>query len=360
MQLEDRVLSVFPPPEFLSFPSAGIEISDGSVKHVLLRQRGDAAELVSYSETPLPQGAVYQGGIEAPEKVVEVLRSIRLRHGIHYANVSLPERKAYLYETVVPEGAGNVRASIEADLETHVPLPPGEAVFDFDRLQKTNGGTAVSVTAYARRIVHVYRQAFEKAGITLRVLETESHALARAALAGERASGTVMVIDSGKRATRVVVSENGTVVFTATIDIGGDSLTAALMKRFAISQVEAEQMKDEKGFLMSAENMDVVEAMIATLSVVKEEIGKYLSYLQDPVNDRRRTVERVIVCGGNANLRGFPEYLESALGLPVAYANVWSGAFSLDEYIPPMPFSESLEYATAIGLAKRGNPNMPW
>ncbi len=169
-----------------------------------------------------------------------------------------------------------------------------------------------------------------------------------------------MVVDSGKHATRLAIIERGVVVFTATVDVGGDSLTAAIMKRFNVSREDAETMKDEKGFLMNPENMELVEALTATVSVLKEEIGKYLSYLESPSSAEKRKVARVIVCGGNANLQGFPEYLGSALGLPVTYADVWSGAFSLDTYVPDMPFRESLEFAVPVGLAKRGNPNAPW
>src|SRR6185295_8030819 len=162
----------------------------------------------------------------------------------------------------------------------------------------------------------------------------------------------VMIIDFGRHTTRVAIAENGVVAFTATLDIGGDALTAAVVKLFNVPIEEAEKIKNERGFLMSKENRDLIEALGTTVSIVKDEVAKHLLYWNSPsaTDLPRKPVTKVILCGGNANLLGFPEYLESAINLPVSLANVWGNAFSLDTYVPPMPLVSSLKYATAIGL----------
>jgi type IV pilus assembly protein PilM len=217
------------------------------------------------------------------------------------------------------------------------------------------------VTAYARRIVESYERIFKSAGITLRALEVESHAIARAALSGAARTGSAMILDFGKRSTRLAIAEEGVVSFTATLDVGGDTFTAAIMKFFNVDEAEAEKIKNEKGFLMSDTNAEVVEALLSGVSVLREEILQHLTFWNSGAEGvPREPVSRIVICGGSAKLKGFPEYLEGVLGLPVLYADVWDGAFSLDTYVPPMPFSQSLAYATAIGLGKRGSPNTPW
>lgn len=362
MSFRSALLSVFPIPQGLAMPAAGIDISQGSVKCVALSERGDALSLRTFGEAPLPEGVVVAGDIEIKDKIVETLRSFRLRHGVHYASASLPEKKAYLFQVLVPPEAKNLRAGVEFDFESHVPLPPGEAVFDFEPVRRIERGTVVSVTAYARRIVEEYRTAFQDAGITLRSLEIESQALARAVISQSDRAKTVMMIDFGKYTTRIAVVEYGVVAFTATVDVGGDAMTQAVMKRMNVPEPEAEQIKNEKGFLMSAENKDLVETLMSTVSVVKDELVKHLSYWNNPSEDDlpRTPIERAIICGGNANLRGFPEYLEGFLNVPVSIGNVWGNGLSFDSYVPPMPFSQSLEYATSIGLALRGRSTQSW
>jgi type IV pilus assembly protein PilM len=361
MRIEDALLSVFPPPSLLSMNAAGIDISAGTVKCVTLKEAGLASELSSYLELPVPQGAIVEGGIESPEKVVDILRTMRLRLRLKYANASLSERKAYLYQTIVPLEAKSLRDGVEFDLEAHVPLAPAETIFDFEPVKTIDSGTVVSVTAYARRMIEQYLAMFQKAGIALRSLEVESQALARAVLP-YHSSGSTMLIDFGRHTTRIAIAENGVVCFTATLDVGGEAMTSAVMKHFNVDEAEAERIKTEKGFLMSAENKELVESLANTVSVVKDEIAKHLSYWNTPSPDGipRAPVSRIIVCGGNANLRGFPEYLEGRVGVPVSLAHVWQNAFSLNRYIPPMPFDASLEYATATGLALRGLPTQSW
>jgi len=362
MSLRDFVLTVFPVPSPLAPPAAGIDISSGSVKSIVLAEHGGHAHLQSFFETPLPEGVVRGGDIEQRDRIVEILRSIRLRTGIRSAHACLPERKAYIYEVIVPADAKDLKAGVEYDFEAHVPLPPGEAIYAFQPIRRTEAGTVVSVTAYAKRVVNEYISVFADAGIHLRSLEVESSALVRAVLRGADLESTVMVIDFGRKTTRIAIAEQGVVAFTATVDIGGDTLSSAIMKNFNVPEEEAEKLKNERGFLMNKENKDLVDALMATVSIVKEEVARHLSYWNNPPADEppRRPVEKIVVCGGNANLRGFPEYLEGAAGIPVSVVNAWTNAFSLDEYIPAMPFSVSLEYATAIGLALRGLPHRPW
>ncbi|MEK9176722.1 MAG: type IV pilus assembly protein PilM, partial [Patescibacteria group bacterium] len=347
MSFRDSVLTVFPVPHSLSPLPAGIDISSGSVKSITLGVRGGRAILRGFFETSLPEGVIREGDIEQKDRIVEILRIMRLKNGIHAAHACLPERKAYIYETIVPADAKDLKAGVEYDFEAHVPLPPGETIYDFQPIRRMESGTLVSVTAYAKRVVSDYRSAFAEAGIELRSLEVESSALVRATLHGTDLLSTVMIIDFGRKTTRIAIAEQGVVAFTATVDIGGDTLSSAIMKNFKVPDNEAEQIKNERGFLMNKENKDLVDALMSTVSVVKDEVARHLTFWNSPPADEppRRPVDKVIVCGGNANLRGFPEYLEGAVGIPVSIANAWENAFSLDEYIPPMPFPVSLASA---------------
>jgi type IV pilus assembly protein PilM len=359
MRLEEGALALFPVPSLLSFPAAGVDISESGVKCVFLRHHAGGSRLLVHAEIPLPRGTIHAGDIEAPDKLVEVLRTLRLRYGIRYANTALSERKAYLYQAIVPFGTNDIHSAIEAELETHVPLPPREVVFDYEPIKAVEGGLVIAVTAYAKRIVQEYEEVFTAAGVTLRGLEIESHAIARAVASSK--DDTAMIIDFGRRSTRATIVERGIVAFTSTFDVGGETFTAAIMRLLNADEAEAEKIKNERGFLMNDANADVVEALLSAVSVLKEEIGQQLNFWNSSGEEiPRDPVSKIIICGGSAKLKGFPEYLERALGLPVLYANVWKGAFSLDDYVPVMPFSQSLGYATAIGLAKRGSPNAPW
>lgn len=349
-------------PKTLAWPAAGVDISSGSVKCMQFAESHGRLVVGRYAQVPLEQGVFVDGDIEKPDVVVDVLRSLRLKQHVHYAAASLSERKAYLYQILVPPDQKDLIEAVEFDLEAHVPLPPSETYFDYEVVRTSAAGTVVAVTAFARRVIDGYEKVFQAAGITLRSLETESHALVRAALSTKDRARVVMVVDMGKRSTRIAVADHGAVSYTATVDFGGDMLTTALMKRFSLEVAAAEQMKNVRGFLLGAENKDVVEAVASSISVLRDELTRHLAYWNNPAPEDvpRDPIERVVIAGGNANMLGLAEYLSGSLYLPVVVADVWQNVFSLDEYIPSMPMNESLEYAPAIGLAKKYALNSPW
>lgn len=355
--LVHTALRTFPAPAYLAMPGAGIDISSSSVKSVRFSSGGGIVRLESYQKMNLEKGVVFGGDIEDPAKLAEVLRTLRLRERIRFAHASLLEQKSYIYQTVVPREAKNLRAAAEFSLEGNVPIPPAEAVFDCEKVRVVEQGVVVAVTAYARRIVDSYCEAFNKSGITLLSLEVESQAAARALIGEEDSERTILLVDFGKDTTRIAVVDHGVASFSATVDVGGDTLTNAIMKNFNLPEEEAEKMKNQKGFLENEENKELYEALISTISVLRDELSKHISFWNSPDDHDvpRSVIQEVRIAGGNANIKGLAEFLSRSLDLPVTVGNPWVNAFALDEYIPNMPANESLQYASTIGLALRSH-----
>ena len=349
------------PPAALSMPGFGVDISNSSVKCIELGGTPFARNLKTHVEMAIDSGVIVDGDIEPPDKLVDVLRTIRLKYGVKNVHASLPEKKAFIYQTLVPTGRAPQDA-IAFDLEAHVPLPPEEIAYDFDFVREEKEGRIYTVTAFARRVTEAYERAVIRAGMLLKSLEVESQSLARAVVSTANRTRTMLIVEVGKRTTRICITDRGTVSYTATAELGGDMLTDALVRHFSISSDEAETIKNEQGFLVGSSNTEVVEAMANVVSVMKDEIASHLSYWNSPTIDDlpRLPIDGIIISGGNANMAGFAPYLERVLKVPVTVANVWTNAFDLDTYIPDVPRRESLEYGTAVGLALKGSDSSLW
>ncbi len=70
--------------------------------------------------------------------------------------------------------------------------------------------------------------------------------------------------------------------------------------------------------------------------------------------EKSGTLERVILCGGEANVPGLSSYLASALEAEIEIANPWVNINSLTSYVPEITSKHALRYATALGLALKG------
>jgi len=350
------LLRAFPPPAYLTMPAAGIDMSDYSIKHVLLKRKGSRVVLASYGKVDLPLGTIEQGEIKDHETLVKLLSRVRKEHGYEHIQLSLPEEHAYLFQTTIPEGSSaEMEHQLEFHLKENVPFGANEAVFDYNVISTSTEGKKLNVSVYPVTIASDYVEAVEEAGFKPLSVEVEGQATARALLRPNQTAPT-LIIDLGRNQAGLSISVGGMVTFTANLETGGDVLTRAIARGMDVSFQEAERLKREYGFTNTKESELVYKVLKPAVSDIMESINKHLAYWRmhaRAAGDKASEVSRVILVGGNANLEGLTEYLETGLGVEVVVGNVWENVFVFDEYIPAINANQSLEFATAVGLALR-------
>jgi len=340
----------------MALPLSGIDLSTSGVKAVRLSESPHGLILAKYIEARLQAGAFTDGEIVDRAAVTRALESAAEATGISSANVALPESKSYLFETSAP-GSNKLeqRISIEQRLDGFIPLPPQETAFDFVEVGRNeNGDALVAGVGFARRIVEETLSTFDEACINVCALEGETFASARALLPHGDDS-TVLIIDVGKTTTKLSIVTHRIPRFATTINIGGHALTLAVQKYFGVTEEEARRVKSERGIVPTPGNEEYLEAMLSTVSAIRDEISRHLAFWQERAarGGAHEAVSRAIIAGGNASVRGFTEYLESSLQIPVTTGDVFTNFASRDIWVPTLDYSESLAYATAIGLALR-------
>ncbi len=352
----ERLRATFAPPQYLALPLSGIDLSTSGVKAVRLSEGAHGLTLASYHEARLPAGAFTDGEIVDRDAVLEALTSAAEATGISAANIALPESKSYLFETAVPGAKKSEwRTAIEQQLDEFIPLPPAETAFDFvDTGRNEQGETLVAGIGFAHRIIDETLSVFDAADIGVRALEGETFASSRALLPNGDES-TILIIDVGKTTTKISIVSARIPRFTTTINIGGHALTLAVQKYFGVTEAEARKVKSERGIVPTVGNEEYLAAMLSTVSAIRDEISRHLNYWQERAVPRgsHDPVTRAVVVGGNASVRGLSEYLEGSLGIPVTPGDVFTNLASRDTWVPSLDYTESLAYATAIGLALR-------
>jgi type IV pilus assembly protein PilM len=359
----ERIRSAFAPPRYLSLPFAGIDLSTSGVKAVRLAQGPHGLVLAGYADERLPSGACTDGEIVDHAAVANTLSVAAKAVHISAANVSLPESKSYLFETNVSgTSKAEWRTAVEQRLDEFIPLPPPETIFDI--VQTGQGQKADALVAgigFAHRIVDDTLSVFDEANIKVQSLEGETFASARALLPfGD--DSTTLIIDVGRSTTKIAIVARRIPRFATTVGIGGHALTLAVQKHFGVTEAEARKIKADRGIVPVPGNEDYLSAMLSTVSAIRDEISRRLEYWQEKVagagTGAHTPVTHAILVGGNASVRGFTEYLEGALKIPVAAGDVFTNFASRDTWIPTLDYTESLAYATAIGLALRDDTHL--
>jgi len=351
----ERLRTAFAPPRYIAASLSGVDISTSGVKVARLVESEHGLVLGSCAQVRLPLGVYTDGEIVDRSAFIGALAAAAKEADISSANVSLPESKSYLFETSV-QGTrrSEWRVAVEQRLDELVPLPPPETAFDIVNVgQGKQGDTLIAGVGFARRVVDDTLSVFDEAGIVVRALEGEPFAMARALLpVGD--TSTTLLIDVGKTTSKMAIVTNRIPRFATTIGIGGHALTLAVQKHFGVTEADARKVKAERGIVPAPGNEDYLAAMLSTVSAIRDEISRRLDYWQEKAALAGHTpVSHVILAGGNASIRGLPEYLEGSLRIPVSAGDVFTNLASRDTWIPTLDYTESLAYATAIGLALR-------
>jgi len=338
----------------------GLDISDRSVRYVQLVRSRRGLKIGDFGARRVPDDVIKEGEIKDIDGLAKAFKGLRSDLGTELVNVSLPEERAYVVKFRTPAlKMSDVRTSLELQLSDHVPLSPDEAVFDYDiigsRKKARRKELDVALSAMPRSSVEQYLAFLSRVHLSPIALEIEAQASARAVVPrGDH--GTFMVIDLGEMRTGISVVEAGTVVQSSSVGIGGRSVTEAIQKTLGIGFDEAEQIKIEKGITGSKHDEKLFPAILSVVAAIRDEVSKHFLYWHTHTGhaeEKHQPVERVILCGGNAPMLGLSDYVSSGLSVEAELADVMVNIQSLDEYIPEMTFHESLQYATAIGLALR-------
>jgi type IV pilus assembly protein PilM len=352
--LHTKHSKAFPVPRILLFHSVGIDISDRSVKYAELVVSGKELSLGRHGLRSIPEGVISSGRVENPEALAQVLSKLKEEEKLSYVRVALPEEQVYLFRTHLSGVSfSDLRNTIDLQIEEHIPISASDAVFDFDVIGEHDGSFDLQVVATSRELINGYLEAFSKAKLIPVSFELEAQAIARAIVkTGDKS--TSMIVDFGGTRTGISIIQGDMILFTSTVSVGGVGMSEAIARSMNVSVDEAEKIKQSTGLSEAPENREAFSAMVSTLSVLRDEINRTYTYWQTQKDDEgaiRPKIESIVVCGGDANLPGFTEYLSASLRIPVICADPWVNITNFKNYIPAIHRKEALSFATAIGLA---------
>ena len=249
--------------------------------------------------------------------MLKILQNLKKELNLHYVKISLPEEKAYIFTTKIPiVKKEEVPIAVESKIEENVPVSPKELIFDYQFSPHLGQDHLdIVVAALPIKIVEMYVELAVSSGLTLLSLEIESQAVARAVLA-EGNTETTLIIHFGQAKVGFYVVNQGIVRFTSTVQLAKD------------------QSGKSQSFL-SAE----IKKLYVYWHTLKENAGK-----------PEKKINQIIICGENLENNIVP-YLSAENSSPVSLANAWANVFDINSILPDIPFSDSLGYVTAIGLA---------
>jgi type IV pilus assembly protein PilM len=170
---------------------------------------------------------------------------------------------------------------------------------------------------------------------------------------------TVLIANVGHENLDVILVRGPDLLFARNLSGGSKLFDDAIAERFGVSAAKAEQLKIELANLepgaryRDANEEKASRAALAAAGQLLSLLQSTVMFCKSQVKVTSLRVDRVLLCGGGAALKGLARYLSSGLGVPVELFDPWrvvdvsalapEAAEALEEY--------KLESVVALGLA---------
>ena len=245
-------------------------------------------------------------------------------------NYCIPSQSVFTRFVKLPSvGEEQVEQIVAFEAQQNVPFPIDEVVWDYQLVPSPDSGKLeVVLVAIRSDFLEEVNTAVEEAEFKTEVVDVAPMALYNAFRYNySDITGCSLLIDIGARTTNLVFVENKK-VFTRSIPIGGNTITAAIVKDFNEPFAAAEERKKRQGFVSLggtyAEPQDPEIARVSklvrnTMTRLHAEITRSISFYRTQQGGSQP--QRVFLCGGAVAMPYMREFFSEKLGLPIEFLN---------------------------------------
>jgi type IV pilus assembly protein PilM len=305
-------------------PLLGLDITTSSVKLIELSLGGGQYRVESYAAEPTPHNAINEKAIVDAEAVGEAIRRAVKRSGAKSkeAAIAISGDAAITKVIQMPKslGEGELEGQVELQADQYIPFPMEEVSYDFQKIgpsEKDPEMMDVLLVATRTENVEQRQAAVQAAGLTAKIVDVEAFALENACklLTHQMPDGgidrTIAVIDFGASSTTFSVLKDLKVIYTRDFAFGGQQLTEEIMRTYGLSMEEAGRAKKEGG-LPSNYQPEVLDPFIDDMT---QQVSRSLQFYLASGSGREQP-EKIVVCGGCANIVGVDDVIASRVGIP--------------------------------------------
>jgi len=346
-------MGIFGQNEFL-----GIDIGTTSIKIVELKIRKERVELSNYGilEKYGHLERINDALQTMSFKLLEESTSLLLKELL--SKTKIKTRDSYIALPSFTGFAVLVEFPIMTDKELsqaikyqagqYIPMTLQEMTLDWQVEKRTEDRIYVLLIAIPTDIIQRYAKTAELSKLNLKGLELENISLAH--LFSKKENAPFVLVDIGGRASSISVIDDGTLMMSRNLDTAGGDITQVIATALGINPFRAEEIKKTYGlYIESKGELNIVSLVVPLLDVVKREIEKVINnyYLKT-----KKKVEKVILTGGGANLKGLDEYYSKQLLMPVILGNPFNlGLISYNPKLAPILAEIGTNLATACAVA---------
>lgn len=350
--------------------AVGVDLGSSSVKIVELEKKDGVLELKNYAiahgkDEFIKPGASGVISESAGLAVKKTLDGAKIR--CSKVNVAVPSFSSLITTIEIPMMPENeIELIVRTEAPKYIPVKLSDVIYGWQLIEqvvpqkaekkeeeknnfsgkKKEEKVHVLIVAIMKEISDQYNKVLSENELSIDSLEIDAFSLTRALVADD--PGSYLIMDIGHKVCNMVAVSNKNVLLNRTVDVAGDKVTKVIANSLGVDEQRAEKMKVEKGMKIDSEGINVTTQILSIL------IGE-VQRTKDVLAKKYPTVElqRIILSGGGAKLKGLREFIERETKLEIVVGNPFLN-ISCPEDIKESVAENGSILAIAMGLAMLG------
>jgi type IV pilus assembly protein PilM len=358
----------------------GIDIGASAIKIVQLKMKGGKVLLETYgalSLGPYAKAEIGRATNLPVETIITALNDIlrEAKTTTKKGGVAIPFGSSLMSVVempLVPEK--QLAQMIPLEARKYIPVPITEVSLDWSIIPRDqfkagdqvpsksgvsseNTGTRgekveiqkvdVLLVAIHNETIRDYQEIIKKTELDANFFEIEIFSTIRSVL--DQNIEPVMILDMGAASTKLYIVERGAVRVSHTINRGSQDVTTSLSTSLAVPIDKAEIIKRTIGFDKDPANKNIADSISLSLSLIFSEGRRVALNYQAKYN---KSIEKVLLVGGGAAMKGFSELAQKNLEMPVVLGDPFSKV-EAPAFLTPILKQNGPEFAVALGVAIR-------
>lgn len=367
--MQINIASILQSLKSLKFPKRkqeviGIDIGSYAIKLVYLKKSAGKWSLIRWGMIPYGEDIPLDTALadRSPQAVTALQTYLKTADfPVKKAATSISGNSVIVrYVKMARMPAEELLKSLKFEAEPYIPFNIEDVNLSFsilgDVVEEGQPQMETVLVAAKKESVDLRVDLLKEAGLQPAILDIDAFAIENVyeQIAPPPQTDTVLVMNLGASLTNMSIIEKGLSKVVRDVFIGGNSFTKALQRQFQCDVKTAEQKKFTYGLIEDSpepEAQQVSEVLAPVARDLLVEIQRSIDFYVSQGTDR--TINKILLCGGTANLKMLDQYLNRELKVPVEIFNPFSFVQN-----PPVDLSDEQrsllpQMAIAAGLAVR-------
>lgn len=335
--------------EFRTQPNGGLILAGYRLRELLAEAGNDAVRNTQISAA-----------------VREMMGELQLKGGsVNYCVAAQSVFARFVKLPAVEEE--KIERIIAFEAQQNVPFPIDEVVWDYQLVgSQADAELQVVLVAIKSDLLDGISAAVEEPGLKTSLVGVATMELYNAfRYSYSELHDCSLLVDIGARTTNLLFIEPGK-IFSRSVPIGGNSISAAIAKEFGEPVAAAEFRKKSVGFVsLGGAYTEPGDADVTRVSkIVRNTMTRLHSELMRSISHYRAQQQgsapaRVFLCGGTASMRYMREFFQEKLQLPVEFFHPLRNV-AVAETVPAAEVAHSSHLlGELVGLALRSATTCP-